>query len=113
MSDNDIALDGLPVLPAGSVHPLRGGRQPPLPRLASGTPDHAFHDLPPGMVCENLRSLRADEPGHVRQVDLSPELSWEHVRRLRALTGLCAFGLSEEQARQVCVVNPGVLMGVR
>ncbi|RRQ73517.1 alpha-hydroxy-acid oxidizing enzyme [Streptomyces griseofuscus] len=47
-----------------------------------------FHDLPPGMVCENLRSLRADEPGHVRQVDLSPELSWDHVRRLRAMTGL-------------------------
>ncbi|MFE9611440.1 alpha-hydroxy acid oxidase [Streptomyces sp. NPDC006012] len=47
-----------------------------------------FHDLPPGVVCENLRSLRADEPGHVRQVDLSPELSWEHVERLRAMTGL-------------------------
>ncbi|MFD7921300.1 alpha-hydroxy acid oxidase [Streptomyces sp. NPDC059740] len=47
-----------------------------------------FHDLPPGVRCENLRSLRADEPGHVRQVDLSPELSWDHVERLRAMTDL-------------------------
>lgn len=47
-----------------------------------------FHDLPPGIRCENLRALRADEPGHVRQVDLSPELSWDHIERLRAMTGL-------------------------
>src|SRR4051794_6616559 len=45
-----------------------------------------FHDLPPGLVCENLRSLRADEPGHVRQVDLSPELTWNVVEQLRAMT---------------------------
>ncbi|GAA4213891.1 alpha-hydroxy acid oxidase [Actinocatenispora rupis] len=49
---------------------------------------NGFHDLPPGMRCENLRELRADEPGHVRQVDLSPDLSWAHVARLRALTDL-------------------------
>jgi 4-hydroxymandelate oxidase len=49
---------------------------------------HKFHDLPPGIRCENLRSLRADEPGHVRQVDLSPELSWHHLEKLREMTGL-------------------------
>ncbi|GIL26474.1 alpha-hydroxy acid oxidase [Actinocatenispora comari] len=49
---------------------------------------HGFHDLPAGMRCENLRELRAGEPGHVRQVDLSPELSWRHVERLRSLTDL-------------------------
>jgi len=49
---------------------------------------NGFHDLPPGMRCENLRELRGGEPGHVRQVDLSPELSWAHVERLRALTDL-------------------------
>lgn len=49
---------------------------------------HDFHALPDGVVCENLRSLRADEPGNVRQVDLSPELSWELVERLRSMTDL-------------------------
>lgn len=35
----------------------------------------------------------------------------EAIRLIRA--HMRAFGLSEEQAHQVCVVNPGVLMGVR
>ena len=47
-----------------------------------------FHDLPVGMYCENLRNLRGDEPGNVRQIAMSPELSWDHVDWLRAHTRL-------------------------
>jgi 4-hydroxymandelate oxidase len=47
-----------------------------------------FHDLPAGMACENLRNLRGDEPGHVRQIAMSPELSWDHVDWLRDHTEL-------------------------
>ena len=47
-----------------------------------------FHDLPAGMACENLRNLRGDEPGHVRQIAMSPELSWDHIDWLRDHTGL-------------------------
>ncbi|MDF5757107.1 alpha-hydroxy acid oxidase [Spongiactinospora sp. TRM90649] len=47
-----------------------------------------FHDLPPGMRCENLRELRGGEPGHVRQVVLSPGISWRHVEWLRETTAL-------------------------
>ena len=47
---------------------------------------NGFHDLPRGVHCENLRELRGDEPGHVRQVDLSPEISWRHVDWLRGVT---------------------------
>ncbi|MEY9892518.1 4-hydroxymandelate oxidase [Catenulispora sp. MAP5-51] len=47
-----------------------------------------FHDLPPGMACENLRNLRGDEPGNVRQIAMSPELSWEHIDWLREHTAL-------------------------
>ncbi|GAA4541085.1 alpha-hydroxy acid oxidase [Amycolatopsis samaneae] len=49
---------------------------------------HGFHDLPPGMVVENLRNLRGGEPGHVRQIAMSAELSWEHIAWLRQLTAL-------------------------
>ena len=49
---------------------------------------NGFTDLPAGMVCENLRNLRGDEPGSVRQIAMSPELSWEHVDWLRAHTKL-------------------------
>ncbi|WDO10573.1 hypothetical protein ME763_35765 [Streptomyces murinus] len=34
-----------------------------------------------------------------------------HERVIRA--HMRAFGLNEEQAHQVCVINPGALMGVR
>ncbi|GGL20382.1 alpha-hydroxy-acid oxidizing enzyme [Sphaerisporangium melleum] len=44
---------------------------------------HGFHDLPPGMYCANMA-----EGGHVRQVALSPEISWRHVDRLREMTSL-------------------------
>jgi 4-hydroxymandelate oxidase len=47
-----------------------------------------FHDLPAGMRCENLRELRGGEPGSVRQVVLSPEISWRHLDRLREITSL-------------------------
>jgi 4-hydroxymandelate oxidase len=47
-----------------------------------------FHDLPPGLACENLRNLRGGEPGTVRQIAMSPELSWDDVDRLRAHTKL-------------------------
>jgi 4-hydroxymandelate oxidase len=49
---------------------------------------NGFHDLPAGLACENLRNLRGGEPGHVRQIVMSAELSWEHVGWLRALTNL-------------------------
>ena len=47
-----------------------------------------FHDLPAGMACENLRNLRGDEPGNVRQIAMSPELSWDHIDWLREHSGL-------------------------
>jgi 4-hydroxymandelate oxidase len=47
-----------------------------------------FHDLPDGMRCENLRELRGGEPGSVRQVVLSPEISWRHIDWLREITSL-------------------------
>jgi 4-hydroxymandelate oxidase len=49
---------------------------------------NGFHDLPAGMCCENLRDLRGGEPGSVRQIAMSPELSWEHVDWLRRATTL-------------------------
>jgi 4-hydroxymandelate oxidase len=49
---------------------------------------NGFTDLPAGMYCENLRNLRGDEPGSVRQIAMSPALSWEHVDWLRAHTQL-------------------------
>jgi 4-hydroxymandelate oxidase len=49
---------------------------------------NGFTDLPDGMYCENLRNLRGDEPGSVRQIAMSPELSWDHIDWLRAHTRL-------------------------
>ncbi|OPC80877.1 alpha-hydroxy-acid oxidizing enzyme [Embleya scabrispora] len=49
---------------------------------------NGFHDLPPGMRCENLVDLRDGERGHIRQIAMSPEFSWEHVGRLRRCTDL-------------------------
>ena len=42
-----------------------------------------FHDLPPGMRCANMGGA-----GHVRQVVLSPDISWRHVEWLRTTTSL-------------------------
>ena len=49
---------------------------------------NGFTDLPPGLACQNLRGLGGDPPDRVRPIELSAELSWEHVDRLRALTEL-------------------------
>ncbi len=62
---------------------------------------HDFHDLPTGMRCENLVDLRegsvVTDPlpgahplrtGHVRQIQMSAELSWEHIAWLRSITPL-------------------------
>jgi 4-hydroxymandelate oxidase len=42
-----------------------------------------FHDLPPGVYCANMGAA-----GHVRQVVLSPAISWRHVDWLRETTSL-------------------------
>jgi 4-hydroxymandelate oxidase len=42
-----------------------------------------FHDLPEGIFCANMGGA-----GHVRQVVLSPEISWRHLDWLRATTSL-------------------------
>ncbi|MEV5706777.1 alpha-hydroxy acid oxidase [Actinoallomurus sp. NPDC052274] len=47
---------------------------------------NGFHDLPDGLYCENLRI--GDSPGHVRQIAMSPEISWDHVAWLRDVTDL-------------------------
>ena len=47
-----------------------------------------FHDLPAGMYCENLRNLRGDEPGNVRQIAMSAALTWDDVDWLRERTSL-------------------------
>ncbi|MCO5969832.1 alpha-hydroxy acid oxidase [Actinoallomurus soli] len=47
---------------------------------------NGFHDLPDGLYCENLRT--GDPPGHVRQIAMSPEISWQHIAWLRGVTDL-------------------------
>jgi len=42
-----------------------------------------FHDLPPDLICANMGGA-----GHVRQVVLSPEISWWHLDWLREITSL-------------------------
>ena len=50
---------------------------------------HGFASLPDGMFCENLREpRRSEQPGRVRSIVFSPELSWTHVEWLRKLTTL-------------------------
>jgi 4-hydroxymandelate oxidase len=44
---------------------------------------NGFHDLPPGICCANMGGA-----GHVRQVVLSPEISWAHLDWLREITTL-------------------------
>ncbi|WP_328612305.1 alpha-hydroxy-acid oxidizing protein [Amycolatopsis sp. NBC_00345] len=48
--------------------------------------DHrnGFHDLPPELVVENMR----DGSGRVRDIEMSAELSWEHIAWLRETTSL-------------------------
>ncbi|MDI5972611.1 alpha-hydroxy acid oxidase [Streptomyces sp. SL13] len=49
---------------------------------------NGFNDLPPGVVCENLRDLTGSEPGHIRQIAMSADLGWDHLDRLREMTSL-------------------------
>jgi 4-hydroxymandelate oxidase len=50
---------------------------------------NGFHDLPPGMQCENLRmpalGYNGDRP---RNIVFWPELSWRHIEWLRKTTAL-------------------------
>lgn len=47
---------------------------------------NGFHDLPEHLCCENLRDgARGDR---VRPIVMAPELSWEHLDRLRETTSL-------------------------
>jgi 4-hydroxymandelate oxidase len=55
---------------------------PALGRNERGDRNH-FHDLPPGVTCANMRG-----DGNVRQVVLSPDVSWSHLDRLRECTTL-------------------------
>ncbi|WP_329073201.1 alpha-hydroxy acid oxidase [Amycolatopsis sp. NBC_01480] len=45
---------------------------------------HGFHDLPPELAVENMR----DASGRVRDIEMSAELSWEHIAWLRGTTSL-------------------------
>lgn len=47
---------------------------------------HGFHDLPDGLYCENMRGLAGD--GEVRPIVMIPDLDWDHIARLRSMTGL-------------------------
>jgi 4-hydroxymandelate oxidase len=50
---------------------------------------HGFHDLPPGLWCENLGGPAAKaKPGRPRDIAFSPELSWEQIDWLRKTTEL-------------------------
>jgi 4-hydroxymandelate oxidase len=49
---------------------------------------HDFHDLPPGLRCENLVDLRPGSTGHVRQIAMSADLSWADIEWLRSITAL-------------------------
>ncbi|MEI5102558.1 alpha-hydroxy acid oxidase [Streptomyces sp. PmtG] len=49
---------------------------------------NAFHELPPGLAPENMRDLPGAPPGRTRNIAMSPEFTWDHLRRLRDLTAL-------------------------
>ncbi|MFI5776099.1 alpha-hydroxy acid oxidase [Nocardia sp. NPDC051570] len=49
---------------------------------------NGFTDLPDGLACENLRDPRDGESGRVRQIVMSPEISWSHIEWLRGITSL-------------------------
>ncbi|NUS64131.1 MAG: alpha-hydroxy-acid oxidizing protein, partial [Saccharothrix sp.] len=50
--------------------------------------EHGFHDLPSGLAAENMRDLPGGPPGGVRDIVMSPSVSWEHLDRLREATAL-------------------------
>ncbi|WP_433046445.1 alpha-hydroxy acid oxidase [Dactylosporangium sp. CS-033363] len=45
---------------------------------------HGFHDLPTGLVCENMR----DATGAVRAIAMDARLGWDGIDWLRGITGL-------------------------
>jgi 4-hydroxymandelate oxidase len=49
---------------------------------------NGFHDLPAGLRCENLRDPRSGTTGGVRDIAMSPQLSWWHLDWLRGITEL-------------------------
>jgi 4-hydroxymandelate oxidase len=50
---------------------------------------NGFHDLPPGLCCENLRVAEPGEPeSRVRSIAFSTELSWREIEWLRGQTSL-------------------------
>jgi 4-hydroxymandelate oxidase len=50
---------------------------------------NGFNDLPPGLVCENLReSLNGEPTSRVRSIAFSTKLSWRDVECLRRMTQL-------------------------
>jgi 4-hydroxymandelate oxidase len=50
---------------------------------------NGFHDLPPGLWCENLRGpIVGAKRVRPRDIVFSPELSWQHIEWLRSTTKL-------------------------
>ncbi|MEW2546767.1 alpha-hydroxy acid oxidase [Streptomyces sp. NPDC047002] len=49
---------------------------------------NGFTDLPRGLAAENMRGLPGGPPDAVRPIAMSPALSWDDLRRLRAATRL-------------------------
>jgi 4-hydroxymandelate oxidase len=48
---------------------------------------NGFHDLPPGMCCENLREpMSGESRGRVRKIVFSTEFSWKDIEWLRQVT---------------------------
>ncbi|MFC4031824.1 alpha-hydroxy acid oxidase [Streptomyces polygonati] len=49
---------------------------------------NGFHDLPAGFAAENMRDLPGAPQGGTLDIAMSPGLSWDDLRRLRAATRL-------------------------
>lgn len=49
---------------------------------------NGFHDLPPELAAENMRGLPGGPPDALRDIAMSPALSWDDLRRLRDATPL-------------------------
>ncbi|MGP4110755.1 alpha-hydroxy acid oxidase [Streptomyces sp. 4N509B] len=65
-----------------TVDPPAPGGTLPCPLRGAGEP-------PPGLACENMRGLLpGDDPGRVRPIVVSSEISWWHLHWLRQLTSL-------------------------
>ncbi|TDD18443.1 hypothetical protein E1294_24350 [Nonomuraea diastatica] len=69
---------------------------------------HGFHDLPGHLRCENLRV-----GDRVRPIVMWPELSWEHLGRLREMTSLPIVlkGVTHPADARLAVRLAGVVRG--